>query len=101
MLLFWLYNLRKAVEKAQHSNRFSFDILDNLPFPIIVKDIRNDFRYSYWNKEASAQSFIRSEEALGRTDFELYGEEQGRHCRRSLAANQRKALCAAFRGRRT
>ncbi|WP_294592200.1 ATP-binding protein [uncultured Bacteroides sp.] len=81
LLLLWVYNLRKAVDKANHSNRFSFNILDNLPFPIIVKDIQNDFRYSYWNKEASTQSFISSEEALGRSDFEIYGEEQGKKYR--------------------
>lgn len=81
ILLFWVYNLRKAVEEAKHSNRFSFDILENLPFPIIVKDIQDNFRYSYWNKEASTQSFISSEEALGRTDFEIYGEEQGKKYR--------------------
>ncbi len=80
-LLLWVYNLRKAVDKANHSNNFSFNILDNLPFPIIVKDIQNDFRYSYWNKEASTQSFISSEEALGHSDFEIYGEEQGKKYR--------------------
>lgn len=80
-LLIWVYNLRKTVDKANHSNRVSFNILDNLPFPIIVKDIQNDFRYSYWNKEAAAQSFISSEEALGRSDFEIYGEEQGKKYR--------------------
>lgn len=81
VLLFEIHRLRKTIKKTNHSNRFSFDILDNLPFPIIVKDIQNDFRYYYWNKEAAAQSYIKSEEALGRTDFEIYGEEQGKRYR--------------------
>lgn len=81
LLLFWIYRLRKATKESNHSTRFSFDILDNLPFPIFVKDIQNDFRYAYWNKESASQSFISSEEALGRTDFEIYGEEQGKKYR--------------------
>lgn len=76
-LLFWIYRLQKKVKENNHSTNFSFEILDDLPFPIFVKDIQNDFRYYYWNKEAASQSFISSEKALGRTDFELYGEEQG------------------------
>lgn len=81
VLMFEIYRLRRKISKTNHSNQFSFDILDNLPFPIIVKDIQNDFRYYYWNKEAAAQSYINREEALGRTDFEIYGEEQGRKYR--------------------
>ncbi len=81
VLMFEIYRLRRKISKTNHSNQFSFDILDNLPFPIIVKDIQNDFQYYYWNKEAAAQSYINREEALGRTDFEIYGEEQGRKYR--------------------
>lgn len=77
ILLYRIQKLRKAIEKTNHSYRFSFDILDNLPFPIIVKDITNDFRYYYWNKESSIESGISSEEAIGRTDYEIYGEERG------------------------
>ena len=77
ILLFQIHRLRTMMKKTDRSNRFSFDILDNLPFPIFVKDIQNDFQYYYWNKEAASQSRISSEEALGRTDFEIYGEEQG------------------------
>lgn len=81
ILLHRIYKLRKAIEKTNHSYRFSFDILDNLPFPIIVKDITNDFRYYYWNKESSIESGISSEDAIGRTDYEIYGEEQGERYR--------------------
>ena len=81
VLIFEIYRLHKTTKRTHHSNQFSFDILNNLPFPIIVKDIQNDFRYYYWNREAAAQSYIKSEEALGRTDFEIYGEEQGKKYR--------------------
>lgn len=43
ILLYRVYILNKKLKKADHSYRFSFEILDNLPYPIIVKDIQNDF----------------------------------------------------------
>ena len=46
----------------------------HLPFPIMVKDIQNSFRYYYWNKESELQSGIKREEAIGCTDYEIYGE---------------------------
>lgn len=81
ILLYRVHKLRKTIQKTNHSYRFSFDILDNLPFPIIVKDIANDFRYYYWNKEASIQSEIDSKEAIGHTDYEIYGKERGERYR--------------------
>ena len=44
----------------------------------MVKDIQNSFRYYYWNKESELQSGIKREEAIGCTDYEIYGEERGR-----------------------
>ena len=44
ILLYRIHKLHKTIKKTNHSYRFSFDILDNLPFPIFVKDIANDFR---------------------------------------------------------
>lgn len=81
ILLYRMRKLHKTIEKANHSYRFSFEILDNLPFPIIVKDIKDDFKYYYWNKESVIQSEIRSEDAIGHTDYEIYGEEQGERYR--------------------
>ena len=42
ILLYRIHKLHKTIKKTNHSYRFSFDILDNLPFPIFVKDIAND-----------------------------------------------------------
>lgn len=81
LLLFAVYKLRKTIEKANRSNRFSFEILDNLPYPITVKDIQNNFQYYYWNKESAIKSNIRSEDAIGHTDHEIYGEERGEQYR--------------------
>ena len=80
-LLYRLRQLKKNIGKEQDYYHSLFDILDNLPFPIMVKDIQNDFRYYYWNKESELQSGIKREEAIGCTDYEIYGEERGRKYR--------------------
>ena len=84
IVCFFLYRLRqlkKNIGKEQDYYHSLFDILDNLPFPIMVKDIQDSFRYYYWNKESELQSGIKREEAVGCTDYEIYGEERGRRYR--------------------
>ena len=80
-LLYRLHHLKKIVAKNRDYRHFLSDILDNLPFPIMVKDIRNEFRYAYWNKESEVQSGIKREKAIGYNDYDIYGEERGRHYR--------------------
>lgn len=80
-LLYKVHKLRQRATAAHDSYRFSFNILDNLPFPIMVKDIQNDFRYCCWNKESALQSGISSEQALGKTDHEIFGKERGERYR--------------------
>lgn len=63
-LLYRLRQLKKNIGKEQDYYHSLFDILDNLPFPIMVKDIQNSFRYYYWNKESELQSGIKREEAI-------------------------------------
>lgn len=55
-LLFQNFRLRKSASADDDYRRFLFEILDNLPFPIMVKDIQEQFKYTYWNKEAELQS---------------------------------------------
>lgn len=80
-LLYRLHYLKKIVVRNRDYRHFLFDILDNLPFPIMVKDIQNEFRYAYWNKESEVQSGIKRENAIGYNDYDIYGEERGRHYR--------------------
>lgn len=56
---------------------FSLDILDNLPFPVFVKDINDNYKYTYWNKEAELQTGTNRNEILGQTDFDIFGTERG------------------------
>lgn len=69
------YKAREA--KIVDSQQFCLNILDNLPFPVFVKDINDDFRYKLWNKEAEKQSGTNRDDILGHSDFEIYGEERG------------------------
>lgn len=80
-LLYRLHHLKKIVARNRDYRHFLSDILDNLPFPIMVKDIRNEFRYAYWNKESEVQSGIKREKAIGYNDYDIYGEERGQHYR--------------------
>ena len=80
-LLYRLHYLKKIVVRYRDYRHFLSDILDNLPFPIMVKDIQNEFRYAYWNKESEVQSGIKRENAIGYNDYDIYGEERGRHYR--------------------
>lgn len=77
-LSYQYWRFRVHVKQDDDYHRFLFEILDNLPFPIMVKDIQNNFKYAYWNKESELQSGINREQTIDRTDFEIYGEERGR-----------------------
>ena len=45
-LLYQNFLLRKSASADDDYRRFLFDILDNLPFPIMVKDIQEQFKYT-------------------------------------------------------
>ena len=63
------YKAREA--KIIDSQQFCLNILDNLPFPVFVKDINDDFRYKLWNKEAERKSGTTREEILGHSDLKV------------------------------
>lgn len=84
ILLYLLYKsnrARKLNEQREYNaieyQQFCLEILDNFPFPIFVKDINDDFKYKFWNKEAELLSGTSRNDVLGHTDFDLYGIERG------------------------
>ena len=81
-LLFQNFRLRKSALADDDYRRFLFEILDNLPFPIMVKDIQEQFKYTYWNKEAELQSGISRKDAVGFSDAGIFGEERGKQYRK-------------------
>lgn len=69
---------RKKEEAVNEELRLLLDaILDNIPIPLYVKEVGKDIRYTYWNKKAEEFSGIKSEDILGKTDIEAFGEEIG------------------------
>ncbi len=52
-------------------------ILNNISVPLYVKEIGEEIRYSYWNKKAEEFTGIKAEEAIGKTDIEIFGENSG------------------------
>lgn len=69
---------RKQAEILQQENQELLNvILDNLPFPVMLKDVDDNFRYIYWNKECNRQSGFHRDEILGKTDIDIYGTERG------------------------
>ena len=53
-------------------NSLMHAILNNVPVYLFVKDAGNDFRYLYWNAAAAEYSGISVEQAVGKTDAEVF-----------------------------
>lgn len=51
-------------------------ILNNVPAYLFVKDTGNDFRYLYWNKAFAERTGITAEFAIGKTDAEIFRNEE-------------------------
>ena len=51
------------------------------PMPLIIKDIDDDLKYVFWNKQCELQGGYSREEIIGKTDIEVYGKERGEHYR--------------------
>lgn len=72
------FNKRKVVEQYdRESINFMKSVLDNLPIPLMLKDIDNDYRYIYWNKECENKLGFNANDIIGKTDTEIYGVERG------------------------
>lgn len=83
-ICYLLYQRRKIVKGRIVENeyhQFIFDILDNLPFPIMIKDIQDSFKYTYWNKESEMQSGILREKVIGQDDLQIFGPVRGKKYR--------------------
>lgn len=62
-------------------NRIMDTTMENIPAGIVVKDIENDFRYIYRNRE-SYNWDISSENAIGMNDFDYYPLEMAQQKRK-------------------
>lgn len=62
-------------------NRIVDTTMENIPAGIVVKDIENDFRYIYRNRESYNRD-ISSENAIGMNDFDYYPPEMAQQKRK-------------------
>ena len=71
---------RKKAEHIINQNEFLFnEVINNLPMPLLIKDVNNDFKYVFWNQKSEELGGYRTEEVLGKNDIEIYGEERGQY----------------------
>lgn len=72
---------KKAETEIKQNEQLLNAVLDNMPMPLIIKDIKDDLRYVFWNKQCELLGGYTRKEIVGKTDIEVYGEERGRHYR--------------------
>jgi PAS domain S-box-containing protein len=64
-----------AAPAGEHSVQMLRDIVDNLPVAVLLKSVRNGFRFVLWNKAAEELYGQSSNEALGRTSHDIWPRE--------------------------
>lgn len=69
-------HLKNVITENNNYKLFSMNILDNIPFPVMVKDINNDYKYLFWNKAAEKESGTSRKDVIGLSDFDLYDKER-------------------------
>ncbi len=67
--------------QIERFNRIMDTTMENIPAGIVVKDIENDFRYIYRNRESYNRD-ISSENAIGMNDFDYYPPEMAQQKRK-------------------
>lgn len=72
-------NVKLQLERYQSQikrlNRIMDTTMENLPAGIVVKDIRDDFRYIYRNRESYNREVLSPDDAIGMNDFDFYPAE--------------------------
>lgn len=70
---------RKKDLSIKQNEKLLNAVLDNMPMPLIIKDIDDELKYVYWNKQCELTGGYTREQILGKTDIEIYGEERGQY----------------------
>ena len=83
---FWSFthNISERIRyesQIKRFNRIMDTTMENIPAGIVVKDIENDFRYIYRNRESYNRD-ISSENAIGMNDFDYYPPEMAQQKRK-------------------
>ncbi len=66
---------KRAKKKLADSEALLSSILQTLPVAVFCKDIKNDFRFSLWNKTAEDIFGLKAEDCIGKDDYYLFSKE--------------------------
>lgn len=66
---------KHAETELQETRKFLESVLDNLPVAVIAKDAK-DLHFAFWNQAAGEILGYQPEEVLGKTDYDLFPQEQ-------------------------
>lgn len=70
--------LRKATLKIETQKEFLENLIENLPIGVFVKDIKNDFKFTIWNRKIEEILGIPRDSVLSKTDEEIFGAAQAK-----------------------
>lgn len=65
-----------AQNDLHEKTNFYANIIENLPAILFVKDVRNDYRYCMFNREAEEFLGHKREDMMGKTDFDFFDEDE-------------------------
>ncbi len=66
---------RKQIEQQQQQqSSFLNNLIAHLPIGVFVKNVKDDLRYTLWNKELENLFLLSEEEVLGRKDEDVFKE---------------------------
>lgn len=79
VIWFFAYDITQQVIQQAEINRLQTlveAILNTIPVFLWVKEPENDFKYLYWNKAFEKHTGIPAEVAIGKNDYELFGNKK-------------------------
>ena len=68
---------KKSETEIKQNESLLSSVLDNMPMPLIIKDIDDNLKYIFWNKQCENQGGYTRDDIVGKTDIEIYGDERG------------------------
>ncbi|WP_321517964.1 ABC transporter substrate binding protein [uncultured Bacteroides sp.] len=74
ILLSKIWFLKKEKNMNEEMKSFFTNVLDNIPVAVSVRDFGSN-KFIYWNKKIEEITQIKSEDAIGKTNKELFSEE--------------------------
>ena len=91
---------KQAEEEIRNTQRFLNSVLENLPVGVFTKDIQ-DLQFVFWNKASEELFGYTKEEAIGKTDYDLFPAIEAEFCiskdRESLITKQLVDIPEVFR----